>query len=54
MVKRDYKKQKEECHICYLVGDAALVIQKFIVVSENDGSWHGIKTGILHIPYSIY
>ena len=27
-------------------------IQKFIVMSEKDGSWHGNKTDILRITYS--
>ena len=46
------KKQKEECHICLLIGDAVLVFQKFIVMSQKDGCWYGIKTNILHITYT--
>ena len=30
-----------------------LVIRKFIVMLEKDGFWHGIKTDILRIKYSI-
>ena len=47
------KEQKEECHICQLLGEV-LVIQKFIVVLEKNGSCHGIKTDILRITYSIF
>ena len=36
-------KQIEECHVCQLLGEGFLVIQKFIVMSEKDGSWHGTK-----------
>ena len=56
MVKWDYKKGTERGvpYICYLLGEVALVIQKFIVMSEKDGSWHGIKTDILRITYSIF
>ena len=31
-----------------------LVIQKLIVMSEKGSCWHGIKTDILRIPYSIF
>ena len=31
-----------------------LVIQKFIMMPEKDGSWHGIKTDTLRITYSIF
>ena len=34
--------------------EVVLVIQKFIVMSEKDASWHGIKTDILCITYSIF
>ena len=27
---------------------------KVCVMSEKDGSLHGIKTDVLHIPYSVY
>ena len=27
---------------------------KFIVMSEKDGFWHGIKTDILRITYSMF
>ena len=37
-----------------LLGHAALGIQKFIAISKNGGCWHGIKTDILRIPYTIY
>ena len=37
-----------------LLGEVVLVIQNFTVVSEKDGSWHGIKTDILRIIYSIF
>ena len=37
-----------------LLGEVVLVIQKFTVMSEKDGSWHGIKTDILRITYSIF
>ena len=37
-----------------LLGDAILVIQKLIVMSEKGDCWHGIKTDILRIPYSIF
>ena len=47
------KKQKVKCHICQLLGEIVLVIQKFIVMSEKVGSWHGIKADILRITYSI-
>ena len=40
------KKQKDECHICQLLGEVVLIIQKFIAMSEKDGYWHGIKTDI--------
>ena len=33
---------------------AVLISQKFIVMSEKDGSWHGIKEDILRITYSIF
>ena len=33
---------------------AVLISQKFIVMSEEDGSWHGIKEDILRITYSIF
>ena len=36
------------------LGEAVLVIQKFIVMSEKDGSQHGIKTDILRVTYSIF
>ena len=41
------------CSGLQLPGDTVLVIQKFIVMSEKGGCWHGIKTDILRIPYSI-
>ena len=41
-------------HICQLLGEVVLVIQKFIVMSEKDGSWHGIKIDISCITYSIF
>ena len=47
------KKQNEEYHICELLGDVVLVIQIFIVMSEKGGCWHGTKTDILCITYSI-
>ena len=31
-----------------------LVIQKFTMMPEKDGSWHGIKTDTLRITYSIF
>ena len=31
-----------------------MVIQKFIVMSEKDGCWHGIKTDSLRFTYSIF
>ena len=37
-----------------LLGEVVLVIQKFTVMSEKDGSWHGIKADILRITYSIF
>ena len=33
---------------------SCLVIKKFILMSEKDGSWHEIKTDILRITYSIF
>ena len=37
MAEWDYKEKEEECHICYLLGDAVLIIQKVIVMSQKDG-----------------
>ena len=37
-----------------LLQEIVLVIQKFIVMSEKYVSWHGIKTDILRISYSIF
>ena len=48
------KKQKEECHICSVLGEVVLIIQRFIVMSEKDSCWHGIKTDILNITDSIF
>ena len=31
-----------------------MVIQKFLLMPEKDGSWHGIKASILGIIYSIF
>ena len=39
--------------MCDLIGGAVLVIQKFIVMSEKVGYWHGIRTDILRIAYPI-
>ena len=41
-------------HICKPLGEVVLVIQKFIVKSEKDGSWHETKIDILCITYSIF
>ena len=48
------KKEKEECHVCQLLGEVVSIIQKFIAMSQKDGSWHGIKTDILGITYYIF
>ena len=40
--------------MCQLLEEAVLVIQKFNVMSKKDSSWHGIKTDILRITYSIF
>ena len=40
--------------MCQLLGDAVLVIPKFIVMSQKGSFWHGIKTDILHITYYIF
>ena len=37
MIEWDIKKKKEECHIWKILGDAVLIIQKFIVISQKDG-----------------
>ena len=43
------------CSGLQLLGDAVLVIQKLIVMSEKGGCWrHEIKTDIFNIPYSIF
>ena len=39
--------------MCYLLGEVVLVIRKFIVMLEKDGSWNGIKIDLLRITYSI-
>ena len=58
MIKWDYKKKTERglSHICQLLGEVVLVIQKFIVISEKDGSGMELKHTYytLHIPYSVY
>ena len=53
-LSENIKKRREEGHICYLLAEVVLVIQKLIVMSEKDGSCHGLKTDILHISYSIF
>ena len=47
------KKEKEECHICQFLGVVS-IIQKFIAMSQKDGSWQGIKADILGITYYIF
>ena len=46
-LSENIKKRREEGHICYLIAEVVLVIQKLIVMSE-------IKTDILRITYSIF
>ena len=33
--------------------EVVLVIQKFILMLEKDGLWHGIKRDVLSITYSV-
>ena len=45
------KQRKRSATYASPIGEAILIIQKFIVMSQKDGCWHGIETIILQITY---
>ena len=53
MVSKIMKKNREH-QICQLLGDAVMIIQKLIIMSQKVGCQHGMKTNVLYITYFIY